>query len=41
LIGRIRIQEGKNENKNRKKGRMSSFDVLDVIFRMLKASPVA
>ncbi len=39
---RIRIQEGKNDpQKIEKRTEFSSFEVLDVLFWGLKASPVA
>jgi hypothetical protein len=35
------MQEGKNDHKNIKKFRNSCFEVLDVLFRGLKATPVS
>ncbi len=41
LVGWIRIQKGKNERKNRKSGEISCFEVLNILFWGLKASPLA
>jgi hypothetical protein len=42
LVGWIRIQEGNNDTQKLAKVReISCFEVLDVLFRGMKASPVA